>query len=169
VIRHILSRPRRRGQALVEFALVLPIFLVLLFGIIDLGRYIYMNSTLSEAAREGARVAAVEAYWMGKTDPSCGAAAGPVCPANVSALSTDVLAGANRMIVPFNALAPADLAFVCTATAPAAVPNGQTCASPAIGSFVSVRVGSVFRPLTPIISSIFPSINTQASAAMVIN
>ena len=59
-------------QALVEFALVLPIFLVMLFGIIDLGRYVYMNSTLSQAARESARVAAVEAYWMGKTAPACG-------------------------------------------------------------------------------------------------
>ena len=92
-----------------------------------------------------------------------------VCPANVSALSADVLAGANRMIVPFNALASSDLAFVCSATAVSPVPNGQTCATPAIGSFVSVRVGSVFRPLTPIISSIFPSIDTQASAAMIIN
>lgn len=162
-------RERRRGQGLVEFALVIPVFILVLFGLIDLGRYVYMNSTLSQAAREGARVASVEASWMGKADPSCGSAAGPVCPANVTALSADVLAGANRMIVPFSSIASSDLAFVCSDTPPASVPNGQACPAPGIGDYVSVRVGATFRPLTPLISSIFPSIATQASAAMIIN
>ena len=68
----------RRGQALVEFALVLPVFLMILFGIIDGGRYVFQNNVLSQAAREGARVAAAEAGWIGKTtaqDPSCVATA----------------------------------------------------------------------------------------------
>ena len=59
------SRPASRGQALVEFALVIPIFLLLLFGLIDVGRLVYMNSVLSQAAREGTRLASVEASWMG--------------------------------------------------------------------------------------------------------
>jgi Flp pilus assembly protein TadG len=62
-MRHRPSRyPRRagRGQALVEFAFVLPIFLLILFGIIDGGRAIYSNNALSQAAREGARWGSVQ-------------------------------------------------------------------------------------------------------------
>ena len=44
-----------------EFALLLPVFLVLLLGVIDLGRAVYAYNTLSNAAREGARVAVIPA------------------------------------------------------------------------------------------------------------
>jgi Flp pilus assembly protein TadG len=57
-----MSRLRRdgsRGQALVEFSLTVLIFLVLLMGIFDLGRGIYMFNGVAEAAREIARVTAV--------------------------------------------------------------------------------------------------------------
>ncbi len=46
----------RRGQGIVEFALVLPIFLLLLFGAIELGRAYLDKHLLTNAAREGARV-----------------------------------------------------------------------------------------------------------------
>jgi Flp pilus assembly protein TadG len=42
---------------LIEFALVSPVLLLLLFGIIDIGRAIFYYDTLNHAAREGARVA----------------------------------------------------------------------------------------------------------------
>lgn len=48
-----------RGQTLVEFALVMPIFLMLLIGIFDLGRVVWANDTLASAAREGVRYAIV--------------------------------------------------------------------------------------------------------------
>ena len=50
---------RRRGQALVEFAMVAPIFFLLLFGIIESGRFIFYYETLNNATREGARYAIV--------------------------------------------------------------------------------------------------------------
>lgn len=53
-------RDRRRGQrsqALIEFSLVSPVLLLLLFGIIDLGRAIFYYDTISHAATEGARTA----------------------------------------------------------------------------------------------------------------
>ena len=50
----------RRGQALVEFALVLPIFILLLVGIFDFGRAIYAYNTISNAAREAVRVGVVD-------------------------------------------------------------------------------------------------------------
>jgi len=53
---------RRRGQALVEFALVLPIFILLLVAIFDLGRAVFAYNTLTNAAREGARMAIVNQY-----------------------------------------------------------------------------------------------------------
>jgi hypothetical protein len=50
---------RSRGQTLVEFALVLPMLLLFLLGILDLGRAVYAYSTISNAAREAARLAIV--------------------------------------------------------------------------------------------------------------
>jgi hypothetical protein len=51
--------PRDRGTAAVEFALVLPVLLFILFGIIDFGRALNAQIVLTQAAREGARLAAV--------------------------------------------------------------------------------------------------------------
>jgi Flp pilus assembly protein TadG len=53
-------RRRTRGQALVEFALVLPIFILLLVGVFDLGRAVYVFSTVNNAAREAVRLAIVD-------------------------------------------------------------------------------------------------------------
>ena len=50
----------RRGQALVEFALVIPIVLLLICGLFDLGRIVFVNNTLSDGARHGARHASVD-------------------------------------------------------------------------------------------------------------
>ena len=51
---------RTAGQSLVEFALVIPVFFLLLFGVIDVGRFVYVNNAISEGAREGARWGSVE-------------------------------------------------------------------------------------------------------------
>jgi len=48
---------RHSGQSMVEFAILAPIFFLLLLGTIDLGRAIYIYNTISDAAREGARAA----------------------------------------------------------------------------------------------------------------
>jgi hypothetical protein len=50
----------RRGQALVEFALILPILLVLLLGIVDFGRAVAAYNSVSNAARSAVRVAIVD-------------------------------------------------------------------------------------------------------------
>lgn len=47
-----------RGQTMVETAMVLPILLILIFGMIDFGRAFNAWITVTNAAREGARVAA---------------------------------------------------------------------------------------------------------------
>lgn len=53
-------RSRWRGQALVEVALILPMLLVIIIGLFDFGRAIYVYNTLSNAARTAARVAVVD-------------------------------------------------------------------------------------------------------------
>ncbi len=50
---------RGRGQALVEFALVLPLFLLLIAGIVDMGMGLNSSITVTNAAREGARLGTV--------------------------------------------------------------------------------------------------------------
>jgi Flp pilus assembly protein TadG len=49
-----------RGQALVEFAFVLPILILLMVGIFDFGRAVYAFNTVNNAAREGVRLAIVD-------------------------------------------------------------------------------------------------------------
>lgn len=52
-------RGRERGQALVEFALVLPLFMLLLLAVFDFGRVVWVNNMVQNAAREAARYAIV--------------------------------------------------------------------------------------------------------------
>jgi len=65
---------RSRGQALVEFALVAPFLFLLLFGVIEFGRFVYYTETLNSAAREGARYAIVHGSKSlgGGTGPTSG-------------------------------------------------------------------------------------------------
>jgi hypothetical protein len=66
------SRARSRGQGLVVFALVLPVFMVILIGMVDLGRAIWANNSVANAAREAARFASVHGG-------SCEDLSGTVC------------------------------------------------------------------------------------------
>ena len=50
----------RRGAALVEFALVAPVFLVFILGSIELGRALMVQESLTNASREGARVGTID-------------------------------------------------------------------------------------------------------------
>lgn len=54
-------RRRQRGFGMLEFAVVMPFVLVVIFGMVDFSRAIQTNSTVAEAARQGARQAAANA------------------------------------------------------------------------------------------------------------
>ena len=54
-----MNKKSTKGQSLVEFALILPLFMLIVLGIFDFGRAIYAYSALHNAAREGARYGAV--------------------------------------------------------------------------------------------------------------
>jgi Flp pilus assembly protein TadG len=53
----------QKGQSIVELALILPIIIIILFGIIEFGRIFYSYIVITNAAREGARLGSV-----GKSD-----------------------------------------------------------------------------------------------------
>ncbi len=71
-------RERSRGQALVEFAIVLPVFFLVVAGMFDLGLGVYSDLTLVNAAREGARLGVID-------------------PGNTSAIETRVRAMAGNL------------------------------------------------------------------------
>lgn len=64
------SGPRRNdaGQALVELAISLVLLLLLVFGIIEFGRAMYIKNTLTSAARAAVRVAVVTALLTDRLD-----------------------------------------------------------------------------------------------------
>jgi hypothetical protein len=190
---HRSSSKKSAGQALVEFALVLPVFLVIFFGTIDGGRLVYTLNQLSQAAREGARVAAVEASWVGPTtmDPSCvtseaqitsGNPGAHVCPLNAAALKADVVRGVTRMSVGLN-ITVADVFLACdSGTAGDMAPTGDwteltvkfpSCGGAGVpngaGDEVSVRVVYEFIPITPMAGSMIGRVTLSGSTTMAIS
>ena len=69
------SRSGERGQGLVEFTLVVPLFLLILLGVLEFGLAFTHNLTLEYATREGARTGAALADGTG-SDSSCVASDG---------------------------------------------------------------------------------------------
>src|SRR5207244_13008620 len=63
-----LLRRSEKGQSLAEFVLVLPIFLILVFAIIDFGLGFHAWLTVTNSPREGARLGAVRAPASGACD-----------------------------------------------------------------------------------------------------
>lgn len=57
-----MRRHRATGQSLVEFALILPILLLIIMGVVDFGRAIYDYNAIGNAAREAGRTAIVNQY-----------------------------------------------------------------------------------------------------------
>ena len=58
----------RRGQAMVEFALILPVFIILVVGMLEFARAWNTYQVMVDAAREGARRAVVNDSKMDHTD-----------------------------------------------------------------------------------------------------
>jgi Flp pilus assembly protein TadG len=69
--RRSLSMRRQEGQAFVEFVLVAPILLLLVFGIVQFGLLLHNYLTLTDAVRVGARQAAVSRTASNPTAATC--------------------------------------------------------------------------------------------------
>jgi Flp pilus assembly protein TadG len=61
--------PARCGNSMVEFALVLPLFILLTFGILDFGRLFWTQETLSYALREAGRYAVTGQHMSNTNGP----------------------------------------------------------------------------------------------------
>jgi Flp pilus assembly protein TadG len=68
VIGKLSALRNRRGQALAEFALVLPLVLLFIAGIIEMGRAWNIKQAVTDAAREGARYGVVQDPTIKTTD-----------------------------------------------------------------------------------------------------
>jgi Flp pilus assembly protein TadG len=60
----------RNGVAMIEFAFVLPVLMVLAFGIIEFGLLMYNQQVITNASREGARAGIVQASPLPRPDPT---------------------------------------------------------------------------------------------------
>ncbi len=58
-LRKTMKRSAESGASMIEFALILPILIVLLFGIIEFGILLYDKAVITNASREGARAGIV--------------------------------------------------------------------------------------------------------------
>jgi hypothetical protein len=132
-------REGRRGQSLVEFALVLPILLILLLGILDFGRAIFAYNSVSNGASSGARVAVVNQ----DIDVITAAVEGEAF-------------GLDGVEVEFNPNVEG------LPDCPQA--NVECC--PAIGCVIEVSVSTEYIPATPIFSQLVGSITVSSESQM---
>ena len=156
---------KQRAQGLVEFAIVAPVFLVILFLLIDFGRLIYTFGAISWSTRQAARVVSLQPQAtsdclalhtaegtaqgfrltadpnsvVGNTDPNNPGTPGP---------TTNVPAGTGMIYI-----WPA----VASAPNPDATCDGSNRnVSPTVQD-VAVQIKYAYQPLMPIISSVVPS------------
>lgn len=121
--RRLAARGQSRGQSLVEFAIILPVFLLIAFAIIDFGLAFDASIGISNAAREGAR--------HGTTRP------------NATSITTRVRTVAGRLND-----SRLTVTVTCKTATGAACPGGLAGAT--TGGSVVVRVGYSYPMLTPI-------------------
>lgn len=100
------SRWRSRlGQSLVETAMVLPVLAFLTFGLVDFGRAYYFQVSITNAAREGARVGILNIY-TGPSTPTCSSSnSWATCPVQTDAA---IINAVNNELL-YSAVAPTSI------------------------------------------------------------
>lgn len=140
------GRRRGRGQALVEFALILPLFGLIVLALFDVGSAVFSYSSVTNAAREGARLAIVNQ---------------DVASVQTRALDQITVAQSSRSVTVGFFQSNAD-----------GTPNtGDPCAAPvAAGCLAIVTYKSTYTPITPIIGSLFfpKGITFEAKSVMMV-
>lgn len=131
-----------------EFALVVPMFLLALFAIIEFGWYVYQVQALNDAAREGSRYAIVHGSTsLCPSGPMPGGATNWCDPtgANVESAVRRYAAG----------LPPSGLSFTTLSWNP---DNGR-------GSIFTLVVQSTFQPMIPVVP--LPTITIEGASSLV--
>lgn len=145
------TKRRDRGQALVEFSLVLIPFLWILMAVLDLGRGIYIYNGVSQASRELARATSVH---------QCNAS--PGCPLGTSSQTATVY-GTQQKLVPGFGGAGSTVTYACTSVTDAIVTDLRADGSCPGGEFVRVTVSVPFSAITPFLGGFLPSSLSSAS------
>jgi PKD repeat protein len=147
---------RTRGQSLVEFALVLPIIMLLTLAALDFGRVYLGYINLQNMARIAANFAANNpTAWTVSSDPK------------VQAKHVETLAKYQKEILADAAASNCNLPLVGgvqTAPAPIFTPPRPAGTSPQIGDTAKVEITCSFGVITPVISNVVGS-TIQVSAA----
>jgi PKD repeat protein len=132
-------RPGWRGQSVVEFALIIPVFLVLAATAIDLGRIYYSQITVNDAAREGALEAARNpGSYIANT----------ACTSANKGVNEVMCRTLNEARGSFVTVSPTDVVRTCsTAVCPPA--------TPVFGDTVSIKVTGHFTLVTPLLGTFF--------------
>ena len=138
----------QKGLAIVEAAIVLPLFLLLVLAIIDGGRMIYTYGVMSHAAREGVRYAVVRGVEAGQDARRTGDA-----PATDTQVETYVQ---NRA----GPLSPIR-AFTTWPLGSGGQPDKKA------GQVVEVRVEYDFNPVTPFFLPLSPMVLTSTSRTVI--
>jgi Flp pilus assembly protein TadG len=144
-----LGRVRRgrstSGQTLVEFAIVLPIVVLVLLGLVDLGRAVYSYNTLAQSARQASRLAIVNQNVTNVRNEAIAAAP------TLGLTSTDI-----------------DVCFKTTDSAQAdcSSPGTDDCpqSTRVIGCLAIVKTHISYAPMTPFISLIWTSIPLSSTS-----
>jgi len=127
-----LVHPGRKstGQGLVEMALVVPVFMLIVIALFDLGRATFAYNTLTNAAREGARFAIVN------QDP------------------TKIVAWAKKQTAIVELNDPSVRVNFYQAAGDGSPDTSRVCSPVAVGCLVQVRFEATYTPITPIISRV---------------
>jgi Flp pilus assembly protein TadG len=157
----------QRSQSLVEFALVSPIFLLIVFSAIDISRLLYAYTAISSAARDGARTASLSGSLF--SDCQIIQEVELVGQGFPVRMDPNSLVGDSDPNNPAGALQPSTpppntgYAYIWPAVATADPPDSnctssqQRAVSPSV-KHVAVEVQYNFRPILPIVSSYAPQI-----------
>lgn len=153
------GRERSKGQALVEFAFVFPIIALLTFGFIDVARAVFSYNTLTNAARQSARVAMVNQLDPASAPWNCLAnrpVEDPAAP-NWTFRGCAVTAGSAAGVEPGGVTVSYD-----------PPPSTTLSCSPGVnvGCIVTVTVVTEYVPITPVAGSLIGPITMSATSAM---
>jgi Flp pilus assembly protein TadG len=164
------TRLRSRGQALAEFALVAPMFFVLLFAILEGARFVFYNEMLNNATREGARYAIVHGDNTqdgGTSPPFCDSGPPPAtlssCDPPGANVKTAVKTAAIGLVDTGVLTIPDPVWTVVNDGLPD--PGDPSTGTNARGNYVTVFVDYEYAPLIPLL----PSITISARSSLVIN
>jgi Flp pilus assembly protein TadG len=138
-----------KGQALVEFSLVLIPFMWMLLGVVDLGRGIYIYNGVAQAAREIARADSVHACDSG------------TCTLGTSSYTTNTV-NVQKGLVPGLGGTGSSITFTCTDASDTDV--SSTCGiDDQKEYYVRVTVSVPFSVITPLLSMVAPTTLTSTS------